>query len=184
MPDLVGFQTRTTWLGDEIITLADLWPEHPRAMVVGLNPAPKSVEAGHYYQGRAGQRQLMRLVDAGIIGAPNGSHFEASALEAGIGFTDLVKRPTRSERDVTAAAELAHGKRELEAALAARGIPLVICVFRHPVDALLGRTEAPGVQSKRASWGATVFRMPGPYAPTAEADAVMDMLSPLLARAR
>ena len=180
MPDLIGYQTRTTWLGDEILTLADLWPEHPRAMIVGLNPAPKSVEAGHYYQGRAGHRQLMRLVEAGIIGQPENGQFEASALAAGIGFTDLVKRPTRSERDVTAAAELAHGKRKLEVALADRGIPLVICVFRHPVDALLGRSEAPGLQSARTVWGAAVFRMPGPYAPKDDASAVMSTLPKLL----
>lgn len=176
----VGFQERTTWLGEDILTLADVWPEHPRAMIVGLNPAPKSVEAGHYYQGRAGQRQLMRLVEAGAIGVSEGSHFEASALKAGIGFTDLVKRATRSERDLTAASELAHGKRELEAELTRRRIPLVICVFRHPVEALLSRAGAPGVQAARTSWGAAVFRMPGPYAPRAEADAVMAQLPPLL----
>lgn len=179
---LVGYQARVDWLGEEILTLADVWPEHPRAMIVGLNPAPASVEAGHYYQGRAGQRQLMRLVEAGVIDPPDGSRFEATALRAGIGFTDLVKRPTRSERDVTAVSELAYGTRELEAALASHGVPLVICVFRHPVEALLRRAGAAGVQPTRTSWGAQVFRMPGPFAAKADADAAMAQLLPLIAR--
>lgn len=31
-------------------------------MIVGLNPAPRSVAAGHYYQGPVGQQQITRLV--------------------------------------------------------------------------------------------------------------------------
>lgn len=44
-----------------------VWSEHPRAMIVGLNPAQASVEAGPYYQGKSGQRQLHRLVSAEVL---------------------------------------------------------------------------------------------------------------------
>lgn len=55
------------WLGDGM-TLADLWPEGSIvAAVVGLNPAPKSVEAGHYYQGQEGRRQLLRMAQVGMF---------------------------------------------------------------------------------------------------------------------
>ncbi|MEV1130956.1 hypothetical protein [Agromyces sp. NPDC049794] len=76
MTKFVGYQTRADWLGDDLLTLADIWPRRPRGMIVGLNPVPASVDAGHYYQGRAGKRQLMRLVEVGVIGPPNGTYFE------------------------------------------------------------------------------------------------------------
>jgi TDG/mug DNA glycosylase family protein len=102
----VGHQATVSWMGSSESTLADLWPPHPRAVIVGLNPTPRSVAAGHYYQGRFGQRQLGRY--AGLFKRPaEGSHIDDEALAAGIGFTDIVKRPSRGERDVSAA-EIAH----------------------------------------------------------------------------
>lgn len=133
---LVGYQSVENWMGDEVLTLADVWPEHPRAMIVGLNPAPVSVAAGHYYQGQIGQRQLGRLVDAGVLQRDRGSVIEEAASAAGIGFTDIVKRPTKGE-DGIGAIEIEYGRRVLRDKLAAREVPLVICVFRHPVMAQL-----------------------------------------------
>lgn len=172
---LIGFQSRENWLGEPVLTLADIWPENPAAMIVGLNPAPSSVRAGHYYQGRSGQRQLMRLVQCGLIGEPSGGHFEEAALARRIGFTDIVKRPSIGEGDVTAA-EIDHGRTVLETALAAHAVPLIICVFRQPVEALLGSAGPPGFQEARTSWGGRVFRMPGPFARKDVADAVMRTL--------
>lgn len=122
-------------MGIDLLTLTDIWPDNPRAMIVGLNPSPVSVAAGHYYQGRSGQRQLRRLVEASVIGPPHGSTFEEAALAAGIGFTDIVKRPTRGERGVSAT-EIEHGRASLQEKLAVATIPAVICVFRHPAKAL------------------------------------------------
>jgi TDG/mug DNA glycosylase family protein len=173
---LTGYQQRTQWMGHPEITLADLWPEQPRAMIVGLFSAPVSVEAGHYYQGGYGQRQLRRLADAGLFAAPqSGTHFDEAALRAGIGFIDIVKRPTCHERHITAE-EMAHGSAVLTRQLAGHSIDLVICAFRHPVTVLLGSPGAPGLQPERTSWGAQVFRMPGPTAKSADATAAMATL--------
>jgi TDG/mug DNA glycosylase family protein len=175
MSDLIGFQERVQWLGTEVLTLAEVWPEVPRAMIVGLNPAPSSVAAGHYYQGRVGRRQLLRLVEAGLMKDPEGPNFEMVASAAGIGFTDLVRRPTVGEGDVDPS-ELAHGRASRIASLAERDVPLVICVFRHPVKALLGTDGAPGYQDALTSWGAKVFRMPGPMQKREESATVMNTL--------
>ena len=43
------------WRGVEVETLEDLLRPGLRAVCVGINPAPVSVAAGHYYQGRLGQ---------------------------------------------------------------------------------------------------------------------------------
>lgn len=176
-----GYQAETDWLGERVLTLADIWPPEPRAMIVGLNPAPRSVAAGHYYQGTSGRRQLDRLVAAGLFPASDGPYFEDAALGAGIGFTDIVKRPSVGERDVTRA-EIAHGRTVLTEALAARAVGLVVCVFRHPADALLGTTTKPGMQGARTSWGGQVFRMPGPYASRQDVRDVMGELTRALAR--
>nr|WP_206448681.1 uracil-DNA glycosylase family protein [Agrococcus sp. KRD186] len=149
-------------MGREVVTLADVWPQSPRAMIVGLNPAPESVQAGHYYQGRVGQRQMGRLVAAGVFDRPDGPYFESVALASHTGFTDIVKRSSRGERDVEDA-EIRYGRHLLEANLNAREIPLVICVFRQPAEALLEESAAPGLQERRTAWGARVFRMPGPF---------------------
>lgn len=166
-------------MGADLLTLADIWPDNPRAMIVGLNPSPVSVAAGHYYQGRSGQRQLRRLVEAGVIEPPHGSTFEEAALAAGIGFTDIVKRPTARENGVRRT-EIEQGRRALREKLSAAEIPVVICVFRHPVKALLGTYGTPGIQWAPTEWGAAVFRMPGPFDPREKANAVMAQLEPLL----
>jgi double-stranded uracil-DNA glycosylase len=176
--DLRGHQTRIEWMGGPVLTLEDIWPEHPRAMIVGLNPAPASVELGHYYQGRSGQRQLLRLADAGLFPRPEigSTYFESAALQAGVGFTDVVKRPTRGEKDVSAR-ETEFGRAALNSELETRGVALVVCVFRHPVTALLGASGTPGFQARTTGWGARVFRMPGPFAAAAEVNDVMAELS-------
>jgi TDG/mug DNA glycosylase family protein len=147
-------------------------------MIVGLNPAPASVEVGHYYQGRSGQRQLLRLADAGLFRRSDSgtSYFELAALDAEVDFTDVVKRPTRGEKGVSTK-EIEFGRGVLNMELEARGVPLVICVFRHPVSALLGTSGKPGFQARRTKWGARVFRLPGPFAPAEEVSAVMAELT-------
>src|SRR5712691_1489057 len=42
-------------------TLPDIPPKPGGILLVGINPAPVSVAAGHYYQGRIGQRLWRRL---------------------------------------------------------------------------------------------------------------------------
>lgn len=176
MDKLIGYQAREDWMGHEILTLADVWPAEPRAMIVGLNPAPSSVEAGHYYQGQVGQGQLRKLAAAGLFRAPSGRHFEEAALAARVGFTDIVKRPSRGEGDV-GADEIRYGSAQLTVNLRARGVGLIVCVFRHPVKVLLGTEGVVGMQSKVTPWGARVFRMPGPFDKRENVERVMSELS-------
>lgn len=179
MTELIGYQERITWMGAEIVTLADIYPGHPRTMIVGLNPAPPSVDAGHYYQGSVGQRQLRRLADAGLFAPPDGQQFEEAAIAAGVGFTDIVKRPTAREGGVTAD-ELRFGSETLTNKLSALNVGLIVCVFRHPVKVLLGSAGTPGMQAKRTEWGAQVFRMPGPFDGAERVKEVMSELSGVL----
>lgn len=147
MTDLIGYQAREEWMGAEVLTLADVWPAKPQAMIVGLNPAHASVTAGHYYQGKVRQTQLRRLTSAALIWRVSGGHFEAAAVESGVGFTDIVKRPSRGESDVRPD-EIHFGSALLAEKLEHRDVERVVCVFWHPVKELLGDEGTPGLQAK------------------------------------
>lgn len=164
-----GHRVSLVWNGDAIETLADLLRPGLRAVVVGINPAPRSVAAGHYYRGTYGQRFFDRLRRAG--GLPDGDGFEDDrAFAAGIGFTDVVKRPTAGADEV--AAELEDGRHALEDKLATLDVPLVVFVFKAAAETLLGPLPSRfyGVVPRRRIVGSRVFVMPGPTARTADVD--------------
>lgn len=95
-------------MGTQVRTLADLIPASPRAVCIGINPAPTSVDAGHYYQGQQGQRFFTRLTQAGVLHPVDGQYEDDIAVAAGIGFTDVVKRPT-ARADAVEPYEMRHG---------------------------------------------------------------------------
>ena len=165
-------------MGEPLVTLGDVWPARPRAVIVGVNSTPTSVAAGHHHQGQLAQRQLFRLADAGLFRRPEPGRtdFEDVALEAGIGIVDMVKRPTCAEKHL-GSDEITLGRDELSAQLKTRRVGLVICIFRRPVELLLGAAGQPGFQPRATTWGARVFRMPGPFAPAHEVDDVMAELT-------
>jgi TDG/mug DNA glycosylase family protein len=60
-------------------------------------------------------------------------------------------------------------------------VPLIVCVFRHPVEALLGSAGRPGFPERTTACGGQVFRMPSPFAPALEVTATMAMLTAWIA---
>ncbi|MHC6176417.1 uracil-DNA glycosylase family protein [Glutamicibacter sp. X7] len=177
---LIGHQEFISNNGSEL-TLADLWPDSSiRAAIVGLNPAPHSVNVGHYYQGRAGHRQLLRIAKAGLFDPSSAAFLDDAAVAAGVAFTDIVKTPTPGEKQVTMK-QIQAGLPILEEALASRRVPLIICVFRQPAHALLNiNRSSPGLLTQRTRWGARVFRMPGPYVKLSDAARAMEQLKDAL----
>jgi double-stranded uracil-DNA glycosylase len=103
-----GHRVTVEWMGEQIETLADLFPAEPRAVCVGINPAPHSVEAGHYYQRRHGQRFFAWLRQAGLLDPDSDGFEDDAAVAVGIGFTDVVKRPT-PHADLLTTTEKRHG---------------------------------------------------------------------------
>lgn len=134
-------------------------------MIVGLNPSPPSVAAGHYYQGRLGPRRMDLLAAAGLFHSPGPNQFvDDVALKKGIGFADLVRRPASGEKDLSED-EIREGAQRLRRKLVERRVPLVVCVLRHPALELTGSPKngaKPGVIPAGHLSGSTVFRMPGP----------------------
>lgn len=172
---MTGHRVKMEWMGKEVVTLRDLWPAEPRAVVIGINPAPVSVEAGHYYQGNLGQALFRRLRGAGMLGLSLRGHEDDQALAAGIGFTDVVKRPT-SSADQIGREELLFGKRLLMEALEARKVPLVIFAFKKSATTLLGQFQGNGFLESQALGGTDVFVMPGPYESATTANPTLETL--------
>jgi TDG/mug DNA glycosylase family protein len=166
-PSEPGFQVQLQWLGSPVITLADIPPRPGGILVVGINPAPASVAAGHYYQGRLGRRLWARLGRFGLLEGPiHGAEDEALA-RAGHGLTDLVKRPT-SSADHVGVDELSAGVEFLRDKIRAWEPGLILFPFKKAAVALLNtRDLSPGRGPEFE--GVPTFLLSGPYAPTDEA---------------
>lgn len=161
MSDDPGHRVTEEWMGSSVVTLADLLRESLRAVVVGINPSPVSVAAGHYYQGRTGQRFYRRLAEAGVIDLGAAGFEDDAAFAAGVGFTDVVKRPTARAEGLRPG-ELDHGRALLEDKLASLEIPRVLFTFKAGAEALLGPLDGHGPIVGRTVAGAELFVMPGP----------------------
>lgn len=149
-------------MGSAVETLEDLLAPNLRALTIGINPAPASVAVGHYYQGRLGQQFYRRLGEAGAVSLSRGGWQDDQALELGIGFTDLVKRPTPRATDVSHE-ELAYGRQLLPEKLALTRPGLLIFTFKKSAQEVFGPFEGSGLVEGLELEGVPSFVMPGPY---------------------
>jgi TDG/mug DNA glycosylase family protein len=170
-----GHQTYVDWLGSPVLTLADLLPVSPVAICVGINPAPKSVEVGHYYQGALGQRFFARLRECEFLGPTDGGFEDDSALLRGIGFTDIVKRPTARATELTPT-ELRAGVKLLEAKLSMAKPRLVVFTFKKTAKILFGPFAGSGFVPGLTVAACPSFVMPPPYAPASESAVILSRL--------
>ena len=83
-------------------TLPDYLADDLEIVFVGLNPGLSSVEAGHYFANKR-NRFWTALNASGLLSTPADSSTDHLLLNEGIGFTDVVKRPTRGSSDLRAA---------------------------------------------------------------------------------
>src|SRR5690606_37765566 len=118
--------------------------------------------AGHYYQGQLGQRLWQRLRFAGLLDDAEFDWEDDAAVAGGLGFTDVVKRPSRSAVDVRPD-ERAHGATLLREKLLDVGAPAVIFTFKDAATSMIGRFRGAGWIVGSSISGASVFVMPGPY---------------------
>ncbi len=70
-------------------------------VLIGLNPSVRSVRAGHYFANPR-NRFWPALSASNLLGRTFGPEDDASLLDHGIGFTDVVKRPTPQASGLTA----------------------------------------------------------------------------------
>jgi double-stranded uracil-DNA glycosylase len=176
-----GHRVTEEWLGEPVETLEDLLRPELRAVCVGINPARASVRVGHYYQGAHGQRFWQRLRSARVLPMERVGWEDDTAFALGVGFTDVVKRPTASANEIRGE-EWEHGRRLLTPKI--QGAAPQLVVFTYPEAAkryfrdrsIRGR----GLLRGRRIGDADVFVMPGPYAPGREVEDVLTQLASLI----
>ncbi len=79
---------------EEFVTLPDYLQEGLDIVLVGLNPSEYSVKIGRYFANPR-NRFWAALNGSGLVDRQVTPEDDASILGQGIGFTDVVKRPTR-----------------------------------------------------------------------------------------
>jgi len=150
-------------------TLPDIPPRPGHVLLVGINPAPVSVAAGHYYQGRIGRRLWRRLERLGLLEDPVPGREDEAFARAGHGLTDLVKRPTKSAAEL-GVEEYAAGIEELRRKVASWRPGLVLFPFKGAAQRLVGTPMSPGPGPDFQ--GFPTFLLTGPYAPAADAERI------------
>lgn len=164
------------WMGQQVETLEDMLQSGMRAVCVGINPAPRSVRAGHYYQGNLGQKFFSRLHQARVTPPGRGGWQDDETFAAGVGFTDIVKRPTEKASQVRPE-EYEHGRGLLEAKLEQHRPRLVIFTFKETAKKLFGSFSGNGfVPGMKLAHG-DVFVMPGPYESASTASKTLNELA-------
>jgi TDG/mug DNA glycosylase family protein len=163
--------------GTPVETLADLPPLRDRLLFVGLNPSPVSVTAGHYFQGRLGRAFWERLILAQIL--PKDTPIETAddaLVAAGHGVTDLLKVP--STRDTATDGVLRAGVGPLWQKIAIWRPAAIVFVYKRAAEISAGRplAEPWGQLVGVALSGRPCFLMPGPYAPSAEIAAGLNLI--------
>jgi TDG/mug DNA glycosylase family protein len=163
--------------GASVETLADLPPLRDRLLFVGINPSPVSVAAGHYFQGRLGRAFWERLIVAQIL--PKDTPIETAddmLVAAGHGVTDLLKMP--SARDTATDDVLRAGVGPLWQKIAIWRPAAIVFVYKRAAEICAGRalTEPWGQLVGVALAGRPCFLMPGPYAPSAEVAAGLNLI--------
>ena len=83
-------------------TLPDYLQKGLAIVFVGLNPSVYSARMGHYFANPR-NRFWSALNCSGLVGRELSPEQDASILEFGIGFTDVVKRPTSQASGLNAA---------------------------------------------------------------------------------
>ncbi len=158
--------------GESYTTLKELLRPGLRAVFVNINPAPKSVAAGHYYRGRHGNLLWKRLQEHGIVRSlPIGREDEA-AFSQGIGFADLVRRPTPSAKCLSKE-EKRRGAYSLVQRLVELGQPRPAIVFVYVAAEIECRFRL-------FKAGFSTYTMPGPYARREDVQQRMRLLAEVL----
>lgn len=168
-------------MGQVVETLEDLLRPGLLVVCVGINPSRVSVEAGHYYQGRLGKLFFARLRRVGLLPAVLDGYEDDALYAKGVGFTDLVKRPTARASGLCRE-ELRYGRDVLVDKLSAARPRLVIFTYKRTAEVLFGRVEGAGPLRRHDVLPSDGFVMPGPYERRERVELVLDGLRERLLR--
>jgi len=175
------YRTRIDWLGREYHTLKDILEKKLRIVFVGLNPSPKSVEAGHYHYGILGRRFWNTIIRGKIFKPEAGRYYDELLLKQKIGITDIVKRPTRGLKYLTGK-DFEEGRKRLFQKII-KYKPKILCsIYKTAFEKLFGTkfTNIHGLQKDYQIGKTKVFIMASPFLPREVKDENIGKLRRLL----
>ena len=141
--------------------LRDVVVDHPRLLLVGINPGLRSGALGHHFAGRG--NPFWRLLHAARLTPVLLDCTEDRRLaEFGIALTNLCPRTTRTAAELTRA-EIARGRSALARKIAAwkPAVVVLVGVSLYPIVFARSSARGPGPKPVRVA-GARVFVVPNP----------------------
>jgi mismatch-specific thymine-DNA glycosylase len=138
-------------------TLPDYLRRGMKLVIVGCNPGEQAVRVGHYYAGR-GNVFWTLLYESGVIAEHLTHNDDRRAIEFGIGLTNLVTRPTKTEEELTRE-EFAEGRILLSQKLEQFAPRIVAFSGKTAYERFSQRPCSLGLQ-KETIYGARVFVLP------------------------
>lgn len=139
-------------------SLPDHLCEGLRVVFVGYNPSLRSAETGHHYANP--NNRFWRIIhEAGITERRYQAEEDGELLQHGLGFTNIVPRPTRTAAEITKE-EYEYGAQTLKAKIE-RYKPKVVCyVGKGVYEQLTKRKIKWGVQQESVVPGVIDFVAP------------------------
>ena len=186
----IGHQIDIEVAGKRHRTLADILPRRGplKMLIVAKTPAPVSVAAGHYFQGKQGQMFWNRLREYGLLAVPYGAQPDDSLLAHGYGLTDIVKVP-RAYGSEPSDEEYREGLPRILDLIESLRPRVVMFVYKRVLDNVLKFGFGHSRKSKygfnpeldsRFDSRVFVFPMPGTPCTSAKAVSAMSALAKLL----
>jgi hypothetical protein len=171
MQPMKGNQICVSVGGQGILTLRDILPPPTTpgllALFVAKTPAPTSIAAGHYFQGRHGTNFWSSLRRYGLL-SPKAGFEDDMLLEHGYGLTDIVKAPREFGKEPSAQEYLEGLARILELIRTHRP-KVVVFVYKRVLDNVMrlefGRKQKAVYgfnEDIENAFGAKVFAFPLP----------------------
>lgn len=120
-------------------TLADILPVDPKPLdilFIAKTPAPVSVEAGHYFQGKQGKMFWNKLQNHRILTVMAGTYEDENLLAHNYGITDIVKKPRNYGNEPTPE-EYKSGLDHIMTKIAKYTPKIIVFVYKAVLDNIL-----------------------------------------------
>lgn len=188
----MNFQTKINIGGNIHNTLADILPpdEKLKILFIAKTPAPVSVNAGHYFQGKQGRMFWNKLSEYDILKVPHGQFEDEYLLINSYGLTDIVKVP-RDYGNEPSEKEYHNGLSRILHLITKHEPKVIVFVYKVVLDNIMRLNFAHNTKAKygfnqhlEKYFGSKVFvfPMPGTKCTKAEGIASMTALQELINR--
>ncbi len=179
----MNYQTTIEVDGEEVKTLSDILPksEKLKILFIAKTPALKSVEIGHYFQGRHGKMFWNKLVEHKTLRIKPGTFEDENLLSQGYGITDIVKKP-RNFGSEPSNKEYRTGYSRIEKLIEKYDPDVIVFVYKKVLDHILiiahdiGQKSEYGLNNNlQKLFGTKVFVFPMPGTPCTRKQAEIAM---------